>query len=104
MAINKAIKIYEESLAAFIKKYHIARLSIFGSALNESFNDDSDIDLLVCFEEGKKPSLFELVEMEKKLSEIFGGRKVDLRTPEDLSRYFRDEVVSNAEVVLSLDS
>ncbi len=104
MAINEAIKIHEESLAAFCREYNIISLSVFGSALNESFNDDSDIDLLVRFEEGKKPSLFELVEMEKKLSELFFGRKVDMRTYEDLSRYFRDEVVSNAEVVLSLDA
>jgi predicted nucleotidyltransferase len=36
--------------------------------------------------------------MERELAQVFNGRKVDLRTREDLSRYFRDEVVSRAEV------
>lgn len=59
---------------------------------------DSDIDLLVEFEPRSTPTLFDMVEMEHELSGLLGGRKVDLRTPQDLSRYFRDEVVRTSEV------
>ena len=58
---------------------------------------DSDIDLLVEFEEGHTPGLFSIVRMEMELADVL-GRKVDLRTPEDLSRYFRDEVIRNARL------
>lgn len=74
----------------------IARLSLFGSALSEHFHQDSDIDLLVEFEPGKTPSLFTLIDMEYELTNIL-GRKADLRTPEELSRYFRNEVLINAK-------
>jgi predicted nucleotidyltransferase len=59
---------------------------------------DSDIDLLVEFLPDATPTLLDMVDMERELSELLGGVKVDLRTPEDLSRYFRDQVVSTAEV------
>ena len=59
---------------------------------------DSDIDLLVEFEPGQVPGLLALASMELELSELLGGQRVDLRTAEDLSRYFRDEVVRTAEV------
>lgn len=73
----------------------IARLSLFGSALSGQLRDDSDIDLLVEFEPGKTPSLFTLINLEDELSTIV-GRKADLRTQEELSRYFRKEIVSQA--------
>ena len=44
------------------------------------------------------PSLLGIARMEQELSDLLGGKKVDLRTPQDLSRYFRDEVVRTAEV------
>jgi len=99
MNLKSVIHTSREKLADFCKKNHIKSLSLFGSVLNDTFHGDSDIDLLVQFKEGEKPGFFELVEMERTLSELFGGRKIDLRTPEDLSRYFRDEVLKNAEVL-----
>ena len=73
-------------------------MAIFGSALRDDFEQGSDVDVLVDFEPGRTPGFFKLFEMEEELSGLFGGRKVDMRTPEDLSRYFRDEVVAGAEV------
>lgn len=73
----------------------IAKLSLFGSALNGSLRSDSDIDLLVEFEPNQTPSLFTIVVMEDELAALL-GRKADLRTAQDLSRYFRHEVVSSA--------
>lgn len=73
----------------------IFKLSLFGSALSGNFRQDSDIDLLVEFETGKTPSLFALIDLEDELTTIL-GHKIDLRTPDELSRYFRDEVLTHA--------
>lgn len=96
--MNKHLAINKDKLAEFCKKYHIQRLAIFGSVLRNDFGPESDIDVLVDFEPGRTPGFFKLFDMEDELSSIFGGRKVDLRTPQDLSQYFRDKVVENAEV------
>ncbi len=87
-----------EEIAEFCKRSHIRKLSLFGSVLREDFGPGSDIDVLVEFEPGHVPGFFRLFDLEEELSGLFGGRKVDLRTPQDLSRYFRDEVVACAEV------
>ena len=86
------------ALAPFCEKHHIRRLSLFGSQLTGTARPDSDIDLLVEFEPEHIPGLLDIVGMELELSQKLGGRKVDLRTAGDLSRYFRDEVVRTAEV------
>ncbi len=95
MAYSLEDKMPRDKLIEFCKKNYIKKLSLFGSALSGQFGPDSDIDLLVEFEEGHTPGLFGIVGMEIELTEVL-GRKVDLRTPDDLSRYFRDEVVKNA--------
>lgn len=82
----------------FCRKHHIRKLSIFGSYLRKDFGPESDIDFLVEFEEGHTPGYFELADMEQELSEVLGAAKVDIRTPYELSRYFRDEVMAEAEV------
>ncbi len=64
--------------------------------LNQGFLDNSDIDLLVQFKPDHIPGLLEIVGMEQELSQMFGGRKIDLRTAEDLSRYFRAEIIDRA--------
>jgi excisionase family DNA binding protein len=87
-----------DALADVCRRHHIRRLSLFGSTLKGTARADSDVDLLVEFEPGAKPSLFDLAKIEGELSNLLAGRRVDLRTPEDLSRYFRDEVVREAEV------
>ncbi|MCK9522433.1 MAG: nucleotidyltransferase family protein [Proteobacteria bacterium] len=96
--MNANIRIPREQLATFCREHGIKKLSVFGSALGEAFGPESDIDLLVEFDANRIPTLFDLVGMELELAELFGGRKVDLRTPEDLSRYFRDSIIVQAEV------
>lgn len=91
------VKISWEVLAAFCRRNHIRRLSLFGSILRDDFGPDSDVDSLVEFEPEHIPGLFGLAGMELELSELI-GRKADLRTAEDLSRYFRDEVQREAEL------
>ncbi|MHB0999457.1 MAG: nucleotidyltransferase family protein [Armatimonadota bacterium] len=91
------ISINKEKIADFCKKYHIKKLAFFGSVLRDDFGPESDVDVLVEFEPGISVGLIRMAGMELELSGII-GRKVDLRTAKDLSRYFRDEVVDNAEV------
>ena len=92
------IDVPREALAEFSRRNQIRRLAFFGSVLRDDFRPDSDVDILVEFEEGASVGLFTMVRLEDELSELF-GRKVDFRTAGDLSRYFRDEVVESAEVV-----
>ena len=98
MSEKKNIHIPADRVAEFCKRNGIRKLSLFGSPLRDDFRPDSDIDLLVEFRDGAAPSLLELARMERELSVVLGGRRVDLRTPQELSRYFRDEVVSTASV------
>ena len=96
--MNRNIVIAEEKIREFCERHHIHRLAIFGSALRDDFDPESDVDVLVDFEPGHVPGFFRLFEMQEELSSLFGGRKIDMRTPEDLSRYFRDKVVATAQV------
>jgi predicted nucleotidyltransferase len=84
-----------DRLADFCRRNGIARLSLFGSILRDDFTPRSDVDVLVEFHPSARISLFDLGGMSVELSEIF-GRQVDLRTPEDLSRYFRGAVLREA--------
>lgn len=88
--------ISQRRLADFCRKHHVKKLALFGSVLRRDFRPDSDIDVLVEFEPGHVPG-FGIVDMEKELSRL-AGRKVDLRTPNDLSRYFREQVIREAKV------
>ena len=85
-------------LADLCRRHHIRRLSLFGSVLKGTDRPDSDIDLLVEFEPDATPTFLDLADIELELSALLGGRRVDVRTAEDLSRHFRDEVVRQAEV------
>ena len=87
------IPIPQTEIAAFCRKNQIRKLSLFGSVLTGRFRSDSDVDVLVDFEPGHMPGLLGMARMERELGEIL-GRKIDLRTAGDLSRYFRHEVVS----------
>jgi len=87
-----------EALNGLCRRRHIRRLALFGSILKGTNRPESDVDLLVEFEDGQKPGLLALSEIEAELSGLLGGRRVDLRTREDLSRYFRNEAIETAEV------
>jgi predicted nucleotidyltransferase len=98
-AMNQARPIIPRDLIEdFCRKHHIKKLSVFGSYIRDDFGPESDIDFIVEFEEGQTPGYFELADMEQELSEALGGCKVDLRTPYELSRYFRDKLMAESEV------
>jgi predicted nucleotidyltransferase len=96
IVMNKNLAIPKGKIADFCRHNHIRRLSVFGSALRPDFTPDSDVDILVEFEKGREPG-FAFFDMQDELSELL-GRKVELHTPNFLSRYFRDKVVQEAEV------
>ncbi|EXI71441.1 MAG: Nucleotidyltransferase domain protein [Candidatus Accumulibacter sp. SK-11] len=96
--MKRLLNLDAEALARFCEAHHIRRLSLFGSQLKGTARPDSDVDLLVEFDPDHVPGLLGIAAMELTLSEMLGGRRVDLRTAQDLSRYFRDEVVRTAEV------
>jgi hypothetical protein len=95
--VHSSITIPKDRLADFCRRYRIRRLSLFGSVLREDFGPESDIDVLVEFERDAKIGFLKLYDLEQELSRILGGRKVDLSTPSSLSKYFRDEVLAEAE-------
>ena len=97
VTMSLQIKIPKGKIAEFCRQHHIRRLAVFGSALRPDFDEASDIDVLVEFDPQHIPGLFGMARMERELSALWPGRKVDLRTPEDLSRYFRQQVLDEAE-------
>jgi hypothetical protein len=91
------IEMHKQEIAEFCRKHYIRKLSLFGSALRDDFNPESDLDILVEFDPDHIPGLLKLAGMEIELTEML-GRKVDIRTAQDLSRYFREEVLNSAKV------
>ena len=90
------ILVPSEEIAELCQQYHIRWLALFGSVLRDDFRPDSDIDILIEFEPGYTPG-FAFINIQDQLSALL-GRTVDLNTPQDLSRYFRDRVLAEAEV------
>ena len=92
------IKMPQNKIADFCRRNKIRRLSLFGSVLREDFGPGSDIDVLVEFEPEARVGFFELFDMEQELSVLLGGRKVEINTPNSISRYFRDAILQEARV------
>jgi predicted nucleotidyltransferase len=99
--MDTLLPIAQDVLAQFCARHRIRRLSLFGSVLKGSSRPDSDVDLLVEFEPGESPGLIGMAAIESELSGLMGGKRVDLRTAQDLSRYFRDDVMRTAKVQYS---
>jgi predicted nucleotidyltransferase len=93
------VKFPKRKIEDFCRRHHIRKLAVFGSALREDFRPKSDVDVLVEFEAEHTPGLIRLAGMEIELSVLLGGRKVDMNTPLCLSRFFRDDVLREAEPV-----
>lgn len=96
--MSNRLPIDHAALAALCRKHRIVRLSLFGSTLTGIARPDSDVDLLVEFAPGGEPGLLGLAGIAEELATLMGGRRVDLRTAEDLSPLFREEVVRAAAV------
>jgi len=89
--------ISQELINAFCQKHHIRYLALFGSVVRDDFGPESDIDVLVEFEEGHTPGL-DFFLMEAELSKLL-GRKVDFQTWNFLSADILKNALSEAEAV-----
>ncbi len=98
--VNNALSMTEPAseLSAFCRQRGIRSLVLFGSRLHGNAHADSDLDLLIEYAPQQKVGLFTMAQMESELSDFF-GQPVDLRTAQDLSPYFRDSVLAEAQVI-----
>jgi hypothetical protein len=95
-AMNPRISIDRDAVSSFCRRHHITRLALFGSVLRDDFGPESDVDVLVEFQPGHVPG-FEFMSMERELSGLLQGRRVDLVTPKFLNARIRDQVLEGAE-------
>lgn len=98
MELGNGLRLPDAALEAICRRHGIRRLSLFGSVLGSGFANDSDVDVLVEFAPGRVPGLLGLSQIELELEGLL-GRRVDLRTYGDLSRYFRDDVVATSREI-----
>ena len=96
--MDNSLSVSKDRIASFCRERGIRRLAFFGSVLRPDFRPDSDVDVLVEFEPDRIPGLLGIARMEREFSALIGNRRVDLRTAEDLSPYFRQAVLAEAEV------
>jgi len=91
------LEVDQQALGESCERHHVRSLALFGSTAKGTATPESDVDLLVEFEPGREPGLIALATMEAELSRMLGDRPVDLRTPADLSRHFREHILATAE-------
>ena len=96
--MSARIEIPHDRIAEFCQRWRIRKMALFGSVIRDDFTSESDVDVLVEFQPGPNPGLKFFWDMPNELSQIL-GREVDLNTPQDLSRYFVQEVLDEAEVI-----
>ena len=95
--VYHGIRVPEKEIAELCRRHHVRRLALFGSILRDGFRPDSDVDVLIEFAPGRTPGL-EFFGIEIELGELL-GRRVDLNTPNSLSRYFKEQVLAEARTV-----
>jgi len=95
---RERLALSDAEIRAFCEKHRIPPFALFGSVLRDDFGPSSDVDVLIEFEPGHVPGLLRLAAMGRELAAMMGGRRVDMRTPQDLSRCFRDGVIAQAVV------
>ena len=94
--LPKNIPVTEAQISDFCRRHHIRKLTFFGSVLGEDFRPDSDVDVLVEFEAGHTPG-FCVYDIEQELSQLCGGRRIDMVNPKYINRWLKDNVLSTAE-------
>jgi uncharacterized protein len=94
----KNIRVPIDQISELCQRWHIDKLSLFGSVLRDDFTADSDIDVLVEFEPGFTPGFLKLHQIQEELSDLFDHRTIDLVTPKFLNHRIRDRVLAEAKV------
>lgn len=92
------IPLHKKAIENFCKKNHVVSLALFGSVLTTHFTKKSDVDILINFKKEHIPHLLGMVRMESELSDII-GYTVDLKTLNDLSPYFRNNILAKAKFI-----
>lgn len=100
LLIGRGIRVSIAALGELARRYHIRRLTLFGSAARGELGPESDIDLIVEFESGRAPSLGGMIDIQDAFSGLFGGRKVDLATLEILNNPYRRSAIQKDMEVL----
>ena len=95
--MSPRIALDRNQIAEFCRRHHIRKLSLFGSVLRDDFRPDSDVDVLVEFEPGRRVGL-RIIDIEEELSKMLGGRRVDIVSEKYLNRRLRNRVLASAEV------
>ena len=95
---QSSLEIHHDTIAEFCRRHHISRLALFGSVLRPDFGPGSDVDVLVTFEPEYIPGFLRMHVIEQELSDLLGGRRVDLVTEKFLNRRLRDQILATAEV------
>jgi predicted nucleotidyltransferase len=75
--ISERLMLPPEALGAFCRRWHIAKLEVFGSIVRQDFRAESDVDFLVSFEPGGGPTGFDWFQIQEELAQLV-GRKVDV--------------------------
>ncbi len=76
----------------------IRYVALFGSYVNGTAREDSDIDVLIDFYPQAVVGLFKYIDIQQNFSKVL-QKEVDLLTPQAISKYFRDHVLKEAELV-----
>lgn len=87
-----------ENIDRMPHKEYIQKLSLFGSYLHGNPTDESDVDILIEFTPNSPIGFFQLSHMLRSMEDTL-GKRVDLVTPQALSKYFRDDVLSESEKI-----
>lgn len=95
------ITLSQDAINDFCRRHGVKRLALFGSVVRDDFTSASDVDVLIDFLPETKVGYFTLLDLESELSGLMGGRRVEISTPESLSRYYRDRV--NAQAVVQYE-
>ena len=94
---RNGIDIHLGELQKIAREYQISEISVFGSSIREDMSQDSDVDLLITFAAEADLSLFDVMELEERLREIF-GRPVDIVEPDSLTNPVRRRsILANTE-------
>ncbi len=88
-----------DKVRAFCQRWRITEFSLFGSVLRDDFRPDSDVDVMVSFEEGAGWSLYDIVDMKDELRSLF-GRDVDLVEKGAIRNPFRRHSIMNNREIL----
>ena len=96
----RRLNVSRRAVGDFCRRHRLKKLSFFGSVTRDDFKPGSDVDVMVEFESGDKPSLFTLSDLRDELSALFGGLSVDVITNAPIPNPFvRETIMRDLETI-----